>query len=352
METSLRKAQGLAAVMLATVVAGASVSQAVALTNGGMLNSWETGDALAAEGWYTPSWARYTFQNGTADWAASADVATEGTRSLKLVYTPDATGNFNWGSRFESWSLGTFDAPARVAWEAPWREAIADNRDNYSLTFDVIWRAKGAGKDGIPQPPGWGANLSFAMDWGAAEEAGGHSGWTQFDNLGFSNVTQDQVVEVKIPLKDMIGGTNGLPIPANFHWVQLHFGPNGGWAPGEEVAVYFDNLRIVQDVITPPSVPGDADGDGDADLDDIGIWATNFTGSLAPGAGTGTLGMGDFDGDKDVDLDDQGVWASNFTGSLAAAGAAAAVAVPEPACAGVVAMGAFGLFARSRRRAV
>jgi hypothetical protein len=110
-----------------------------------------------------------------------------------------------------------------------------------------------------------------------------------------------------------------------------------------------DEIRVSDVALTPDqflfkpvptAVPGDADGDGDADLDDIGIWATNFTGSLTPGSGTGTLGMGDFDGDKDVDLDDQGVWASNFTGSLAAASAAVA-AVPEPSFAalGITALG-------------
>jgi hypothetical protein len=99
------------------------------------------------------------------------------------------------------------------------------------------------------------------------------------------------------------------------------------------------------------NVPGDADGDGDADLDDIGIWATNFTGSLAPGSGTGTLGTGDFDGDKDVDLDDQGIWASNFTGSLAPGGVATAAlaAVPEPASLSLLALGAIATLARRRR---
>jgi hypothetical protein len=112
----------------------------------------------------------------------------------------------------------------------------------------------------------------------------------------------------------------------------------------------FDNV-LVKTVPAVTAVPGDADGDGDADLDDIGIWATNFTGSLAPGSGTGTLGTGDFDGDKDVDLDDQGIWASNFTGSLAPGGVATAAlaAVPEPASLSLLALGAIATLARRRR---
>jgi hypothetical protein len=131
-----------------------------------------------------------------------------------------------------------------------------------------------------------------------------------------------------------------------------------GTDPLELVTASPDNtwFRGVQSLgsITPPAVPGDADGDGDADLDDIGIWATNFTGSLAPGAGTGTLGTGDFDGDKDVDLDDQGIWASNFTGSLAPGGIAAGAlaTVPEPASlAAACALALPALLARRRRRA-
>jgi hypothetical protein len=115
------------------------------------------------------------------------------------------------------------------------------------------------------------------------------------------------------------------------------------------------SFRGVAVVPTPvaPAVPGDADGDGDADLDDIGIWATNFTGSLTPGAGTGTLAMGDFDADKDIDLDDQGIWASNFTGSLAPAGIAtgALASVPEPATLSLLGLATLATLARRRRRA-
>lgn len=83
----------------------------------------------------------------------------------------------------------------------------------------------------------------------------------------------------------------------------------------------------LDNVVLRTALPGDADGDGDVDLDDQGIWAANFTGSLAPGAGSSTFGQGDFDADKDVDLDDQGIWAANFTGSLAPS---ALASVPEP----------------------
>jgi hypothetical protein len=107
-------------------------------------------------------------------------------------------------------------------------------------------------------------------------------------------------------------------------------------------------MKYAFQVQSTPAVPGDADGDGDADLDDIGIWATNFTGSLAPGAGTGTLSQGDFDADKDIDLDDQGIWAANFTGSLAPAGFVAAV--PEPASLAACGLASLSLFARRRTR--
>jgi hypothetical protein len=97
-------------------------------------------------------------------------------------------------------------------------------------------------------------------------------------------------------------------------------------------------------------VPGDPDADGDFDLDDLGIWATNFTGTLPPGTGPGTHRTGDLDGDKDVDLDDQGIWASHFTGSLAPSGIATGplAIIPEPAS---LAACGLALLARRRRRA-
>jgi hypothetical protein len=204
---------------------------------------------------------------------SSTDTATLGTHSLKITYTPTAS-NFDWGARFESWSLGAYNDPKRVAWESPFREALADHPESYSLTFDVIWRQKGDGTDGIPQPPGWGANLSVAMDWGYAlhedpndptlRTGDGYSGWTQFNQLGLSNVTQPvNVVAVKIPLTLMVGAVDAKAIPANFDWIQLNLGSNGGWDPGQGVAVYYDNLRIRQD--------GDANSDGHVNADDYAI---------------------------------------------------------------------------------
>ena len=67
------------------------------------------------------------------------------------------------------------------------------------------------------------------------------------------------------------------------------------------------------DVLVKYTYYGDADLDGDVDGNDVGSWASNFTGS--GGSTTKTWDQGDWDYDGDVDGNDVGLWASNFTGS-------------------------------------
>jgi hypothetical protein len=81
---------------------------------------------------------------------------------------------------------------------------------------------------------------------------------------------------------------------------------------------------------------GDADLDDDVDLDDVGNWATNFTGELG-GTGTKRWFEGDWDYDSDVDLDDVGRWSGNFTGEL---GGGVSLALPAGATVHPQALGA------------
>jgi hypothetical protein len=67
------------------------------------------------------------------------------------------------------------------------------------------------------------------------------------------------------------------------------------------------------DVLVKYTYYGDGDLDGDVDGNDVGSWASNFTGS--GGSTTKTWDQGDWDYDGDVDGNDVGLWASNFTGS-------------------------------------
>jgi hypothetical protein len=67
------------------------------------------------------------------------------------------------------------------------------------------------------------------------------------------------------------------------------------------------------DILVKYTLYGDADLDGDVDGNDVGRWATNFTGS--GGSTSKTWLEGDWDYDGDVDGNDVGRWAVNFTGS-------------------------------------
>jgi hypothetical protein len=261
------------------IVLTAPPALAVPLTGGGLLNSWETNDAtdpdgLVTDGWYTPSWASYP---DTSNWLSSKDAATDGTHSLKMTYTPTVGGNdFHWGARFESYNLGAYNDPKRLAWENPWREAIADNRDSYSLTFDVVWRRKADFGAGIPHPnespDDWGMNNSVNVEWGypipdpanPGTNLNGYSGNIAFHGLRNIHLTVPQRINtIKIPLSSLISQADNTPIPSNLYWVQLTLAETGAWPGGEEAAVYFDNLRISQN--------GDANHDGLVNADDYAI---------------------------------------------------------------------------------
>jgi hypothetical protein len=90
-----------------------------------------------------------------------------------------------------------------------------------------------------------------------------------------------------------------------------------------------------------PLLDADFDGDLDVDGNDFLIWQR--------GLGTGTANAdGNTDGDTDVDATDLANWKAAF-GLPVPPVVAAAAAVPEPACASLLAIG-LGVLARRRRR--
>jgi autotransporter-associated beta strand protein len=115
------------------------------------------------------------------------------------------------------------------------------------------------------------------------------------------------------------------------------------------------------DVLVKYTYYGDADLDGDVDGNDVGRWATNFTGS--GGSTTKSWVEGDWDYDGDVDGNDVGRWAVNFTGSgggmlnipnaqpeaVAMLEAMGFTVVPEPTGLALLGAAGAGLLARRRR---
>ena len=90
------------------------------------------------------------------------------------------------------------------------------------------------------------------------------------------------------------------------------------------------------DLLVGAPVPGDFDADGFVGLSDLNILGANF------GSMSGTLATGDATGDGNVDLADLNVLGANWN-------PAAAVAVPEPSTALLVALGACAIGIRSRK---
>jgi fibronectin-binding autotransporter adhesin len=115
---------------------------------------------------------------------------------------------------------------------------------------------------------------------------------------------------------------------------------------------------------------GDADLDGDTDLNDLGLWASSFTGDLGNPVTPSTFWTsGDFDYDGDTDLNDLGLWSSTFTGDLGGGAGSLLVAapnappeavailnnmgitvVPEPSTVSLFVLAGFGLLLRTKRK--
>lgn len=127
---------------------------------------------------------------------------------------------------------------------------------------------------------------------------------------------------------------------------------NGGAIARIDLFSPVENNDVWDDLVVDAIRPvwwmntGDADNDGDIDLDDIGIWSANFTGSLTPVHSICSQ-VGDMDMDGDADLDDYGILTSNFTGSLAPSGVSV---VPEPVVSCLAGMAAVCAGGRRRRR--
>ena len=92
--------------------------------------------------------------------------------------------------------------------------------------------------------------------------------------------------------------------------------------PDNVEALYLNSLA---GGTTPPETPGDANGDGAIDDDDLSLLLANW------GQDVG-WGSGNFNGDDTVNDDDLSLLLSNWTG--------AGAAVPEPACALILLLGA------------
>jgi ELWxxDGT repeat protein len=117
--------------------------------------------------------------------------------------------------------------------------------------------------------------------------AGFHGGWQGVGGIESSAAASDST------------GRTALGCVGNEERGLTSFGGASGLTPG--------------DVLVRYTYSGDADLDGDVDGNDVGRWATNFTGS--GGSTSKTWLEGDWDYDGDVDGNDAGRWAMNFTGS-------------------------------------
>jgi hypothetical protein len=119
----------------------------------------------------------------------------------------------------------------------------------------------------------------------------------------------------------------------------------------DQFADFFTRLTYVSALGTPVTefalgylyTPGDTDLDGDIDDADLATVFANYTGPLT--GGELTAYDGDTDGDGDIDDADLGALFASYTGPIAPA----AIPIPEPASAAVLAA-CSALLARRRRR--
>ncbi|HEX4415585.1 MAG TPA: hypothetical protein VH107_18275 [Lacipirellulaceae bacterium] len=245
------------------------------------LFSWENN----LEGWQFANFAN----SKPASVGQSTTGATAGTHSMAVTQT---------GSGF-NWDAGITLTGAQLSALAL---ALADNRANYRLEFDVTYNTAS-----IPQ----NAGVTFINESIAIQTASGT--WSQVDSLGGTNGRTNQTLHVAIPLTSW----SGLPAGASSYNIYLALNSNWGT---DAASIYFDNMRLVN--LAAP-LTGDFNQDGIVDARDYAIWRDT--------AGSSTDLRADANLNGVVDAADYDLWRSNF-GALGAAGGGGigSAAVPEP----------------------
>jgi hypothetical protein len=148
----------------------------------------------------------------------------------------------------------------------------------------------------------------------------------QFNTGGMTTVTIPLSTFTAQVAQEFANPGDGLLTNFNLYYLGLQTDQDAGL-----VDLEIESIRVL---VPAPSLAGDYDDDQDVDGNDFLVWQQNVGTSVTPGTGA------DGDNNGTIDGGDLTVWRNNF-GMTAATGAAAAV--PEPACASLVAMAVMGL---------
>jgi hypothetical protein len=244
------------------------------------LFSWENG----LEGWSVPN-----FAGKPATVQQSTTGATAGAHSIAVTQTGD---NF-------SWDLGvtlTGDPLTQLSL------ALADNRANYRLEYDVTYNTAS-----IPQNGG----VTFINQSIAINNAAGTT-WSQADSVGQTNGRTNQTIHVAIPLTEFSTLATGSSS------YSIYFALNGNWGT-LPATIYFDNLRLVN--ITAP-LTGDFDHNGIVNTRDYVAWRNTVDSTTDLNADANLNGV--------IDSGDYQLWRSNFGNTGATGAGTSAESVPEP----------------------